>query len=329
LNGETGRTFEKWRSVFFLDNMQVDVLEAPRAAVEPGTVEASIGNTPLLRLRLLDAGLREGVQVFAKAEHLNPGGSVKDRAALSMILEGERSGKLKPGMTILDATSGNTGIAYSMIGASRGYAVKVCLPKNASLPRKRILRSYGAEIIETDPMLLTDGAQLVAREIFINDPDKYFYPDQYNNDANWLAHYETTANEIWEQTNGRITHFVTGLGTTGTFVGVVRRLRELNPKLKAVAVQPESPLNGIEGLKHMATAIVPGIYDESLVSETLEVTTEDALLMTGKLAREEGLLVGPSSGANVFAAGWVGSSLREPAVVVTVLCDGGERYLAD
>jgi cysteine synthase B len=188
LNGETGRTFEKWRSVFFLDNMQVDVLEAPRAAVEPGTVEASIGNTPLLRLRLLDAGLREGVQVFAKAEHLNPGGSVKDRAALSMILEGERSGKLKPGMTILDATSGNTGIAYSMIGASRGYAVKVCLPKNASLPRKRILRSYGAEIIDTDPMLLTDGAQLVAREIFINDPDKYFYPDQYNNDANWLAH---------------------------------------------------------------------------------------------------------------------------------------------
>jgi cysteine synthase B len=232
-------------------------------------------------------------------------------------------------MTILDATSGNTGIAYSMIGASRGYAVKVCLPKNASLPRKRILRSYGAEIIETDPMLLTDGAQLVAREIFINDPDKYFYPDQYNNDANWLAHYETTANEIWEQTNGRITHFVTGLGTTGTFVGVVRRLRELNPKLKAVAVQPESPLNGIEGLKHMATAIVPGIYDQSLVSETLEVTTEDALLMTGKLAREEGLLVGPSSGANVFAAGRVGSSLREPAVVVTVLCDGGERYLAD
>ncbi len=309
--------------------MQVDVLEAPRKAIEPGTVEANIGNTPLLKLRLLDAELREGVQVFAKAEHLNPGGSVKDRAALSMIIEGERSGKLKPGMTILDATSGNTGIAYAMIGASRGYTVKVCLPKNASLPRKRILRSYGVEIVETDPMLLTDGSQLVAREIFTNDPDKYFYPDQYNNDANWLAHYDTTANEIWEQTGGRITHFVTGLGTTGTFVGVVRRLRELNPKLKAVAVQPESPLNGIEGLKHLATAIVPGIYDASLVAETLEVTTEDALLMTGKLAREEGLLVGPSSGANVFAAGLVGSSLREPAVVVTVLCDGGERYLSD
>ena len=309
--------------------MQVDILEAPRAAVEPGTVEANIGNTPLLRLRLLDTDLHEGVRIFAKAEHLNPGGSVKDRAALSMILEGERSGKLKPGMTILDATSGNTGIAYAMIGASRGYPVTVCLPKNAGLPRKRILRSYGVEIVETDPMLLTDGAQLVAREIFVSDPDKYFYPDQYNNDANWLAHYETTANEIWEQTGGRVTHFVAGLGTSGTFVGVVRRLRELNPTLKAVAVQPESPLNGIEGLKHMATAIIPGIYDESLATATLEVATEDALLKTGKLAREEGLLVGPSSGANVFAAERVGASLREPAVVVTVLCDGGERYLAD
>ena len=309
--------------------MQVDVLEAPRVAVKAGTLEANIGHTPLLRMRLLDRDLSNGVQVFAKAEHLNPGGSVKDRAALSMILEGERSGKLKPGMTILDATSGNTGIAYAMIGASRGYRVKVCLPKNASSPRKRILRSYGVEVVETDPMLLTDGAQLVARDIFAGDPEKYFYPDQYNNDANWLAHYETTANEIWQQTGGQVTHFVAGLGTSGTFVGVVRRLRELNPTLKAVAVQPESPLHGIEGVKHMATAIRPGIFDESLVSETLEVATEDALLMTGKLAREEGLLVGPSSGANVFAAGRVGSSLHEPAVVVTVLCDSGERYLAD
>ena len=309
--------------------MHLDVCETVDLRIEPGTVEASIGHTPLLRLRLLDTGLREGVQVFAKAEHLNPGGSVKDRAALSMILEGERSGKLKPGMTILDATSGNTGIAYAMIGASRGYPVKVCLPKNAGLPRKRILRSYGVEIVETDPMLLTDGAQRVAREIFANEPEKYFYPDQYNNDANWLAHYETTANEIWEQTDGRVTHFVTGLGTSGTFVGVVRRLLELNPKLRAIAVQPDSPLHGLEGLKHLATASTPGIYDESLVTETLEVATEDALLMTSKLAREEGLLVGPSSGANIFAAGKVGSSLREPAVVVTVLCDGGERYLAE
>jgi cysteine synthase B len=309
--------------------MHVDVLDTYSVGVEPGTVEANIGHTPLLRLRFLDAELSAGVQIFAKAEHLNPGGSVKDRAALSMILEGERSGKLKPGMTIIDATSGNTGIAYAMIGASRGYRVKVCLPKNASLPRKRILSSYGVEIVETDPMLLTDGAQLVAREIFASDPNKYFYPDQYSNDANWLAHYETTAPEIWEQTEGRITHFVTGLGTSGTFVGVVRRLRELNPKLEAIAVQPESPLHGLEGLKHMATAAVPGIFDQSLVTDTLEVATEDALLMTSKLAREEGLLVGPSSGANVFAAWKLAASLRAPAVVVTVLCDGGERYLGE
>jgi cysteine synthase B len=309
--------------------MHSEVLETYNTGVEPGTVDANIGHTPLLRLRFLDTELSAGVQIFAKAEHLNPGGSVKDRAALSMILEGERSGKLKRGMTIIDATSGNTGIAYAMIGASRGYRVKVCLPKNASRPRKRILHSYGVEIVETDPMLLTDGAQLVAREIYAGDPDKYFYPDQYNNDANWLAHYETTAPEIWEQTEGRVTHFVAGLGTSGTFVGVVRRLRELSPKLKAFAVQPDSPLHGLEGLKHMATAAIPGIYDRSLVTSTLEVATEDALLMTSKLAREEGLLVGPSSGANVFAAWRLASSLHESAVVVTVLCDGGERYLGE
>src|SRR5690349_3248577 len=301
------------------------LLEEPVLTIAPGSIEASIGDTPLLHIKLTGTE----VPVFAKAEHLNPGGSVKDRAALSMILEGERSGKLKPGMTILDATSGNTGIAYAMIGASRGYAVKVCLPKNASPARKRILRSYGVEIVETDPMLSTDGAQLIAREIFARDREEYFYPDQYNNEANWLAHYETTANEIWEQTEGRVTHFVTGLGTSGTFVGVTRRLRELNPRLKSIAVQPESPLHGLEGLKHMATAITPGIFDETLVTETLEVSTEDALLMTSKLARQSGLLVGPSSGANVFAAWRVAAALREPATVVTILCDGGERYLND
>ena len=300
---------------------QSDTRIAP--SVVPGTVEASIGNTPLLHLRLIESD----IPVLAKAEHLNPGGSVKDRAALSMILEGERSGRLKPGMTILDATSGNTGIAYAMIGASRGYPVTVCLPKNAGSQRKQILRNYGVEIIETDAMLSTDGAQLIAREIVAGEPEKYFYPDQYNNDANWLAHYETTANEIWEQTRGRVTHFITGLGTSGTFVGVVRRLRELNPVLQAIAVQPESPLHGLEGLKHMATAITPGIYDESLASQTLEVSTEDALLMTTRLAREEGLFVGPSSGANVFAAQKLAASLRPPAVVVTILCDGGDRYL--
>lgn len=303
--------------------MQSFVLEECRLGVVPGTVEASIGYTPLLRLRLLNTE----IPVFAKAEHLNPGGSVKDRAALSMILEGERSGKLQPGMTILDATSGNTGIAYAIIGASRGYRVKVCLPKNASTKRKQILQHFGVEIVETDPMLSTDGAQIIAREIYAGDPHRYFYPDQYNNDANWLAHYETTANEIWQQVGGRVTHFITGLGTSGTFVGVVRRLRELNPLLEAVAVQPESPLHGLEGLKHMATAIKPRIYDESLASETLEVSTEDALLMTQRLAREEGLFVGPSSGANVFAAWRLAASLRPPALVVTVLCDGGDRYL--
>jgi len=308
--------------------MHLDVLDTFSASVAPGAVEANIGHTPLLRLRLFDKDLSDGVQIFAKAEHLNPGGSVKDRAALSMILEGERTGRLKPGMTIIDATSGNTGIAYAMIGASRGYRVKVCLPKNAGGQRKRILRSYGVEIVETDQMLSTDGAQRIARETFEAEPEKYFYPDQYNNDANWLAHYETTANEIWEQTEGRVTHFATGLGTSGTFTGVARRLRELNPSLKAYAVQPDLPLHGLEGLKHMATAARrPGIFDESLVTETLEVVTEDALLMTGKLAREEGLLVGPSSGANVFAARRLAGSLQRPAVIVTVLCDGGERYL--
>jgi len=310
-------------AVFILGGiMHTGVLETFGVGITPGTVEANIGHTPLLRLLIDD------IEIFAKAEHLNPGGSVKDRAALSMILEGERTGKLKPGMTIVDATSGNTGIAYAMIGASRGYRVKVCLPKNAGAQRKRILRSYGVEIIETDQMLSTDGARQIAREIFAGDPENHFYPDQYNNDANWLAHYETTANEIWEQTQGRITHFATGLGTSGTFTGTVRRLRELNPSLKAFAVQPESPLHGLEGLKHMATAArKPGIYDELLASGTLEVATEDALLMTGKLAREEGLLVGPSSGANVFAARKLAGSLQRPAVIVTVLCDGGERYL--
>jgi cysteine synthase B len=296
------------------------------AAAERESIESRVGNTPLLRLTLFDAELPEGVRIFAKAEHLNPGGSVKDRAALSMILDGERSGRLRRGMTIIDATSGNTGIAYAVIGKARGYPVTVCLPKNASNQRKRILHEYGVDVIETDPMLSTDGAQTIARELFARNPEKYFYPDQYNNDANWRAHYETTANEIWEQTSGQITHFVTGLGTSGTFVGVVRRLRELNPELGAVAVQPESPLHGLEGLKHMATAVRPGIFDPTLADETLEVSTEEALSMTSRLGIQEALFVGPSSGANVLAARRVALSLQNPAVVVTVLCDGGERY---
>src|SRR5712691_9274192 len=233
------------------------------------TLESNIGGTPLIRLRRLARDLPAGVEVFAKAEHLNPGGSVKDRPALRMILEGVRTGQLRPGMTILDATSGNTGIAYAMIGAARGYPVTLCLPKNASSQRKRILRSFGVELIETDPLLSSDGAQLVAREMFARQPDKYFYPDQYNNPANWRAHYETTAPEIWEQADGRITHFLAGLGTSGTFVGAARRLKSLNPEIRAISMQPDSPLHGLEGLKHMATAMVPGIYDASVADENV------------------------------------------------------------
>ena len=308
--------------------MSLSVLEECGDVVS-GSIESRIGHTPLLRLLRLNRDLPVGVEILVKAEHLNTGGSVKDRPALSMILEGERSGRLRPGMTIVDATSGNTGIAYAMIGAARGYPVTVCLPKNASIQRKNILRAYGVEIIETDQMLSTDGAQRIARELHAAEPDKYFYPDQYNNDANWLSHYETTANEIWTQSERRVTHFLTGLGTSGTFTGVVRRLRELKPDLNAFAVQPESPLHGLEGLKHMATASKPGIYDETLVDGVIEVSTEDAVHMTRRLAREQGLLVGPSSGANVFAARKLAQSLSVEAVIVTILCDGGERYLGE
>ncbi len=291
------------------------------------SIESSIGNTPLLHLRSVTRDLPSGVELFVKAEHLNPGGSVKDRPALGMILEGERSGRLQRGMTILDATSGNTGIAYGMIGAARGYAVTICLPRNASAQRKRILRSFGVKLIETDPLQSTDGAQTVARTLFANNPEKYFYPDQYNNPANWRAHYESTAPEIWQQTEGRITHFIAGLGTSGTFVGTSRRLKELNPTIRAISLQPDSPFHGLEGLKHMATALVPGIYDPALADENVEVSTEAGQAMAHRLAREEGLLVGTSSGANVFAALRLALSLPRGSVVVTILCDGGERYV--
>src|ERR1051325_87415 len=302
--------------------MSLSVLEECGVAA-PGSIESRIGHTPLLRLPHLNRDLPVDVEILVKAEHLNPGGSVKDRPALSMILEGERSGRLRPGMTIVDATSGNTGIAYGMIGAARGYPVTICLPKNASERRKQILRRYGVELIETDPLLSTDGAQMIARELAANEPDKYFYPDQYNNPANWRAHYESTAAEIWDQTAGRITHFVAGLGTSGTFVGATRRLKELNPALRAISLQPDSPFHGLEGLKHMGTALVPGIYDPALADENVEVTTEDGAEMARRLSREEGLLVGNSSGANVFAALRLARSLESGALVVTVLCDGG------
>jgi cysteine synthase B len=306
-----------------------------RPLVEPQTADrrdnllSSIGGTPLLRLRRVARDLPAGVEVYAKAEHLNPGGSVKDRAALAMIQDGERTGKLFRGKTILDATSGNTGIAYAMIGAARGYAVTLCLPKNASFERKRTLRLYGAELIETDPAQATDGAQLRAREMAAAVPDKYFYPDQYNNDANWRAHYESTAPEILEQTQGRITHFLAGLGTSGTFVGTARRLKAHDERIRVISMQPDSPFHGLEGMKHMGSALVPGIYDPKLADASVEVSTEAAQEMTRRLAREEGLLVGVSSGANVYAALRLAHGLAPGAVVVTVLCDGGEKYLSE
>lgn len=316
------------RSAALLYLMSQPTLE-PQAGTRTSELLSSIGRTPLIRLSKVARDVPAGVEVFAKAEHLNPGGSVKDRAALSMILEGERSGKLCPGKTILDATSGNTGIAYAMIGAARGYPVTLCLPKNASRERQRILRIYGAELVLTDPTQATDGAQLRAREMVSNEPDKYFYPDQYNNDANWRAHYEHTAPEIWEQTRGRITHFLAGLGTSGTFMGTARRLKEYDQKISVVSMQPDSPFHGLEGMKHMASALVPGIYDERLADGNVEVLTEAAQEMTRRLAREEGLLVGVSSGANVFAALRLARSLKRDAVVVTILCDGGEKYLSE
>ena len=305
--------------------MSTRVIEQRDLGIPRNSIEESIGHTPLIQLHRITRDLPAGVQVFVKAEHLNPGGSVKDRPALAMILAGEREGKLRPGMTILDATSGNTGIAYAMIGAARGYPVELCLPRNASAQRKQILNSFGVNVIETDPLQSTDGAQLIAREKFEREPHKYFYPDQYNNDANWRAHYETTAPEIWEQTEGRITHFVAGLGTSGTFVGIARRLKEFSPYIRAISMQPDSPLHGLEGLKHLATAMVPGIYDPTLADQNVEVSTEDAEQMVRRLAREEGLLVGTSSGANVFAALRFAGTLVRNAVLVTILCDRREE----
>ncbi len=292
-------------------------------------LESQIGNTPLLALKQVASGLPAGVEVLVKAEYLNPGGSVKDRAALAMILDGERSGRLCAGKVILDATSGNTGIAYAMIGAARGYSVTICLPANASSERKRMLQVLGAVTIETDPMQGSDGAQMVARELATRDPEKYFYPDQYNNDANWRAHYEGTGPEIWEQTEGRITHFVAGLGTCGTFTGVGRRLKELNPDIQLISMEPDSPIHGLEGLKHLPTSRRPGIFDPSLADRTVEIETESAQAMTRRLGREEGLFVGVSSGANVLAALTLARELAPNSVVVTILCDGGERYLSE
>jgi len=299
----------------------------PRNAVHGRSVLELIGNTPLVGFRRIDAELG-GVKVLGKAEWANPGGSVKDRAALSMIMDGERRGLLTKDKILVDATSGNTGIAYAMICAERGYRVKLALPKNASEERKQTLRAYGADLVLTDPTEGTDGAQRFVKKLVENDPGKYFYPDQYNNPANWRAHYETTAMEIWRQTDGQITHFVSGMGTSGTFVGVTKRLKELNPAIQCISMQPNSPLHGLEGMKHMASALVPGIYDPNLADEQIEVATEDAHRMVLRLAREEGILVGVSSGGNLVAAMAVAEKLKE-GVVVTIFCDSAAKYLSE
>ena len=280
-----------------------------------------------MRLRTLERG-SPGVELYAKVEAQNPGGSVKDRAAARMIADGEASGALRPGLTIVDATSGNTGIAYAMVGAARGYKVKLCLPRNASPERKLILRAFGAELVLTDPLEGTDGAIREVRRLVAADPDRYFYPDQYSNDSNWRAHFDTTAPEIIEQTGGRLTHFVAGLGTSGTFMGAGRALRRFNPAIRLISFQPDSPFHGLEGLKHMASAIVPSIYDPKLADEDLRVSTEAAHLMVRRLAREEGLLVGISSGAALAASLDVASRIGE-GVVVTVFPDGAEKYLSE
>jgi S-sulfo-L-cysteine synthase (O-acetyl-L-serine-dependent) len=309
------------------------IAESPsREATRPQRTELAslVGHSPLLRLASLSAEFPH-IDFYAKAEWFNPGGSVKDRAALWMIREGERSGKLRAGKTILEATSGNMGIALAMLGAAFGYRMKLCVPSSASLERLRTMRAYGAELILTPGEEGSDGAIRRAREIYSADAERYFYPDQYSNPANPRAHYETTANEIWEQTSGRVTHFVAGLGTSGTFVGTARGLKERNPAIRAISVQPDEAFHGLEGLKHMASAIVPAIYDASLADENFAMRTEDAFQMVRRLARQDGLLVGVSSGAAVCACVKVAqqSKPEERAVIVTIFPDSGDRYLSE
>src|ERR1700730_4199903 len=291
-----------------------------------------IGNTPLLRLDAVTTDL-PGVALLGKAEWYNPGGSVKDRAAANIVAEARRNGRLGPGKILLDATSGNTGIAYAMLGAAEGFPVTLCMPENVSRERKQILQGYGANILYTDPADGSDGAIRMARELARNHPDQYFYADQYSNEANWKAHYHGTANEIWQQTQGRVTHFVSMLGTSGTFVGTTRRLKELNPAVQCISLQPDSSFHGIEGAKHMASAIVPKIYDPQLADQTLEIATEDAYAMARHLSRNAGLLLGSSSAAAVGGCLKVARELplqkgRE-AVIVTILCDSGDKYLSE
>lgn len=305
-------------------------LVRPNQGSEAESILSRIGRTPLFRLERVDRAFPH-VSIYAKAEWLNPGGSVKDRPALRMILAAEAQGRLRPGMTILDATSGNTGIGYAMIGAARGYRVRLTLPSNASPERIRILQAYGAEVTLTDPALGTDGSILEARKIAAAEPERYAYLNQYDNDDNWRAHYEGTAWEIWNQTAGCLTHFVAALGTSGTFTGTARRLRELNPAIRCISVQPDSPFHGLEGMKHMPTALVPGIYDPALADENIEVQTETAHRAVKRLIREEGMLVGISSGAAIAACVEVARSIPRdrPSMIVTIFPDNGEKYLTE
>ena len=314
-------------------------ITSPYSAAEPHhapmqsvSLEAQIGNTPLLSFRRMTAHLPQDIAIYAKAEWANPGGSVKDRAAYNIILQAEKDGLLKPGMTLMDSTSGNTGIAYAMLGAARGYNVKLFIPANASPERLAILRAYGVDIELTDPLEGSDGAIRAVRELVAQEPDRYFYANQYNNPANWQAHYKTTAPEIWEQTSGAISHFVAGLGTSGTFVGTSRRLKEYNPAIEIISAQPDSAFNGIEGWKHMETAITPGIYDGSLADRDLPVETEASYEMARRLAREEGYLVGISAAAAMVAALKVADELAEKGqsgVIVTIFPDNAYKYLSE
>ena len=296
------------------------------------TLMERIGNTPLLRLDQVTGDL-PGVTLLGKAEWYNPGGSVKDRAAANIVSDARRRGLLRPGKILLDATSGNTGIAYAMLGSAERFPVTLCMPKNVSRERKQILEGYGANIIYTDPADGSDGAIRMARQLAAEHPDTYFYADQYSNDANWKAHYYMTANEIWQQTQGRITHFVAMLGTSGTFVGTTRRLKELNPAVKCISLQPDSSFHGIEGAKHMASAMVPKIYDPTLADQNIEIATEDAYAMARRLSRTAGLLVGISAAAAVVGCLNIARALPlkrdDEAVMVTILCDSGDKYLSE
>jgi cysteine synthase B len=309
-------------------------MRLPHELQQVAEVVDLIGYTPLIRLRRVTAHLPDSIEIYGKAEWFNPGGSVKDRPAWNIMRTAIERGELHRGKRLLDATSGNTGIAYAMIGAALGIGVTLCVPANVSLERKRILKAYSAEVLYTDPLESTDGAIRKARQLHAEHPDLYYYADQYNNPANWQAHYETTGVEIWQQTEGRITHFVAGLGTTGTFVGVGRRLRNYNPAIQLISFQPDSPLHGLEGLKHLETAIVPGIYDPTLADSELHISTEQAYQMVKRLAREEGLLVGISAGAAVAACLQLAETLmkQQPdprAVIVTILPDSADKYLSE